>query len=135
LWRTGADSHGKPIVIETKLDENGDPVGSGTPVKVYNGDVEIAANSALFKKGLRIWVAVPGGQHSGDLICLMRYDVAKAYVLHSGTGGIPRRRMIDGKDGDYNPRGEGLRTTQEGTVRFRNAVKGNCEHQIRVNDK
>jgi len=130
-WTTGTDIHGQAVVMETTLDEEGQLSGPSRPVEIYEDEREIPSDA--FRDGRRIWVAVRGGQHSGSEECLMRYDVAGAYVIDSKIAGINRRRFIPSKE--YQPAGIGLCSVKSGTVRFGDATKGQCEQQIRVNDK
>jgi hypothetical protein len=139
-WKTGMDGHGNPVVLETSLNDKGQPVGPGRPVAVYNVDRRIPPSR--FTDGLRIWVAVRGGQHSGNLKCLMRYDVAGAYVADSKTPGIDRRQWIPIEEEE--PIGLELCTVRTGPQRFGNtasgqaigpANRGDCKHQIRVSDR
>ncbi len=128
---------GSPAVIETQFNDHGQPTVSH-PVNVYEDQKPIPPET--YADGTRLWVAREGGQHSGDLSCLMRYDVADAYAPQSDE--IQRRQWLS-KQEKEEP-GLNLCTVHKGTIWFGDAsdheeegppTRGDCKHQIRVSDR
>ena len=88
------------------------------------------------------YVGVWGGLHSGEDDCIMRYDVAFAYIPGPGTGSNIRY-IIDGNertglalcDKQQDHPGGLNDVNRHPRPRYQNATVGNCKSQICVNDK
>ena len=99
-------------------------------------------NERLFTERLvgEKYIAVWGGEHCGVEDCIMRYDVAFAYIPK--TGGDIRYIVRDGErtgimlcdKKEDSPRGVNYLGRQPRS-RYGSAVIGDCIHQICVNDK
>jgi hypothetical protein len=82
-------------------------------------------------------MGTPGGQHSGDAMCVMRYDVSGAYA----STAEPHVRYFAFEE----PFGRSFCRTSAGTgpndpghapqSRYGEARRGGCLHQICVNDR
>lgn len=86
---------------------------------------------------MTLWLGVPGGQHSGDEECVMRYGVADAYRSRNPSN---VRYWIDGDEIGgtslcNHSTGTGVNATgRTPQSRYGDAARGNCVHQVCVND-
>jgi hypothetical protein len=115
-WLTTAKEFGQPIIEEN---EDG----------VLKKPAVIDSN---------VWIGVPGGQHSGDENCIMRYDNAEAYRSLANPN---VRYLVDEVPGFTlctSGTGTGVNATDHSPQsRYGNATngRGNCKSQICVSDR
>jgi len=115
-------------------------VGSAYPIRLLDGDGNEyrAQDDPVYlvdpKKG---YVGCFGGEHSGDVDCVMRYRCAAAF--RPGLGPQFDRLKVP----EAEPRGWKLCTSEVGTdfngpnrrfIRYGNAKRGNCEKRFCVRD-
>jgi hypothetical protein len=144
LWLR-EDRNGKPVIMEYQTDGRGQKTGTGTEVSVYaepNGgeDAKFDATDADFATGWKVFLGKEGATHSGDENCVMRYSVSEAYVAPARKG-EPNVRYYTGP---VEQSGFRLCTVKTGTgvnskdhqpqSRYGDAERGDCTHQICVND-
>lgn len=116
--------------------------GPGTPIRIMgtSGANDVTQRwAADHPAGQKQQVGIWGGQSSGDVRCVMRYDINGAYEKH----GAPGVRVLI-KSGD-EPVGYDICTASTGTginastapggPRYGDAPNGNCASQIRVSDR
>jgi hypothetical protein len=93
------------------------------------------------KVGL-VWIAIWAGEHSGFSDCIMRYDVASAYIPGSQSSSTIRY-MVNGNERtgillcdkkEDSPGGVNY-IYRKPRPRYGSAAKGDCVHQICINDK
>lgn len=113
------------------------PSTPGPHVRIFDpSGKEIVAGAGDFLAAPQIlYLGHHGQQHSGDVGCVMRYFVAEAFVMP----GRPNERFLSPGE----PRGNSLCATAAGTrfnaaglplVRYGNATRGGCMHQLCVRD-
>lgn len=115
--------------------------GAANPVilKKETGEI-IPAIAANFRS--KVWLTTPGGQHSGDNECIMKYNCATGYP----AGAEPNTRYVtlDEYAGVVlctDPAGTGVndpnRALPVGNPQSRQgpADRGDCVHQLCINDK
>jgi hypothetical protein len=116
-----------------------DAVGAPVILKRENGTLIEAKFAHQFIPD--VWLANPGGQHSGDNECVMKYNCATGYP----SGGEPNTRYVTGDE--YAgvvlctaPAGTGVndpsRSLPVGHPQSRQgpAELGDCTHQLCIND-
>jgi hypothetical protein len=131
--------HGDPLSEAERTWEkmpDGSITENGTPIRVVNEAGQDVSGQIVFDSHgqLVTQVFVKGGKASGDVSCIMRYDVAWATedparpqvrvvlaVGSAGTGEMTGSRLCTGSAG-------------LGNTRFGPAPRGNCVRQIVVND-
>ena len=110
---------------------------SGQRIRIFRVDgSEVAAgDDEYLREPVLVWVAQHGGQHSGDVSCVMRYHVCGAYTQPGRVGDrflCPREPA-----GDLlcvSPLGTSFNAPGSPVVRHGNATRGNCQGQICVRD-
>ncbi len=121
-------------------DAHGNYIFSSAPgarIRIFRGDgAEVPPDTPGFlDRAELVYVATHGGQHSGAMECVMRYDCALAYVLP----GRPRDRLYATPE----PPRTALCASATGTLlnapgppvpRYGSATAGNCQHQFCVRD-
>lgn len=141
LW-TREERNGKAVIMEYKTGDNGAPEGRGTEVRVFleGEDIEMTAADPDFERPWKVMLGQPGGLHSGDTNCLMRYAVAEAYV-GKGRPGIPQVRYYIGAQEVLSfglctlPTGTGVNAKgYDPQPRYGDATRGNCAGQLDIND-
>ncbi|MBI1898600.1 MAG: hypothetical protein HYZ57_10750 [Acidobacteria bacterium] len=91
--------------------------------------------------GMRRWIGVMGGQHSGDDTCVMRYTAANTYPAKNIPGEtFYSTREVSGYTLCGAPKGTGVNSDSRPSSlesRFGDATRGrgDCKHQILVNDR
>jgi len=108
----------------------------GTRIRIFaNPSQELLPVAGVLDSAQLFWVGCHGGQHSGFVDCVMRYDCSTAYMVPAR----PRDRFISPGE----PIGMGLCESATGTdfndaalplSRYANANRGNCAHQFCVRD-
>jgi len=138
-FQTKTDAAGVKRIFIFNVDADGNAVGAGTAIILYNETGGAAdPDDPIALAGFNLWIGNKQGQHSGDTDCVMRYDTAHVYLNNAG-------RYVG--YGDPEAIGLSLCTNGQGTgvnepgrkpePRYANATagKGKCEKQICVNDK
>ena len=129
-WKEGKDADGNPAVIETDLETGESRVVIITDEKT--GQLVQPGEYSTPKVG---YVAIRGGEHSGDRNCVMRWNRAHAYCPDIPAS---NRRV---RFRETEPPGAILCTSRQWTApapdRYGNArpLRGACKHQICLNDK
>jgi hypothetical protein len=145
IWQR-EERNGKPIIMEYQTDQQGNKTGQGTPVTIYlepdgtGVDLGMEPDDTQFATGWKMYLGKTGGNHSGDENCVMRYTAAQAYVAPPRRGEPNVRYYV----GPVEQIGLRLCTLPTGTgvnskdhvpqSRYGDAERGDCTHQIDVND-
>jgi hypothetical protein len=119
-------------------------VGSGTPVPV---NVFLEDGTPVFARVLNIsvgsprklWQGLNTGQHSGDVMCFMRYNISQQYISNAEPSVryyVPEREA-KGTLLTAVTTGTGTNSVTEHPVpqpRYGDALRGNCSLQLCVSD-
>lgn len=110
---------------------------SGQRIRILRADGSevVATDDEFLREPTLVWVAQHGGQHSGDVSCVMRYCVCVAFTQPGRAG--DRFLCPPEPAGDRlcsSPLGTSFNAPGLPVVRHGNATRGNCKGQICVRD-
>jgi hypothetical protein len=132
------DALGNLSVCVYDVDNNGNGVGSGTPIRLVQESTNrvFRGSEPGMATGFLLWIGRLRGQHSGDTDCIMRYACAKVYLSPSGDYYIYDDNEQIGLTMCEKPEGTGVNKSDRlPQPRFGDAISGSCQKQICVNDK
>jgi hypothetical protein len=117
-------------------------VGGGTPVPLkvfFEDETPVTPQSLNMSIGtpIRVWLGLNNAEHSGDVMCFMRYNVAQQYIANSDPTKryyVPEREQ-EGALLTSQTQGTGTnKSTNLPQSRYGDATRGNCSRQLCVND-
>jgi len=130
------NSAGKQSICIYELDKNNRPVGRGSGITLIWEETGAEVKPEEIAPGFCAFVGQKQGEHSGDTDCVMRYNCAQVYVSQSGRFVIFKDGEVVGTDMCVSAAGTGVNQAQrKPEARYGDAAKGDCQHQICVNDR
>jgi hypothetical protein len=125
-------------------DKNGRPQGAGVLINLFEEDGDrlapVDASEPIYRQGFSVYVGKKQGEHSGDVGCVMRYDVAECYVSSAGQYVLFDDNEVVGGSVCSQTAGTGVNAAgRKPEPRYGDAnasdQRGNCGKLICVNDK